>query len=71
MPVAHDRSKLLNKSVDMTLMLTRDDLAKADNLDPTDIKLKRTGYEAITGKFTTADYSTIKDGAKEKVCADL
>lgn len=61
------RVKHLNKSVDMTNMMSRTDVKKAKEIDNQNIKLRRGGYEPITGKFTLADYGDKAVDAKMNV----
>jgi len=66
-----DRVRKFNRSVNMSCMLNRDDYEKCLDLDPTRIKLKRNGYDPITGKFSLVDYSESKDDIKEKYLANF
>ena len=52
----------MNKSVNMKSMLVRKEI----DLDPTTIKLKKNGYEPITGRFSLVDYSSTIDQIKIK-----
>ena len=56
-----------NKSVDMTNMMSRSDVKKAREIDNLNIKLRRRGFEPITGKHTLADYSDKVTEAKMKI----
>ena len=63
-----DRVKDLHKSVDMATMLDRAARDKTDNLDNLEIKLRRDGFVPFVGRFSAAEYSSVKDETKEKLC---
>ena len=63
-----DRVKDLRRSVDMASMLDRDARARAGTLDNMEIKLRRDGFVPFVGRFSAAEYSSLKDQAKEKMC---